>query len=284
MSLYWLGSLRLIGNRIWNQRGDATHPPNIVVQADPGVLGVVSGLSGHGFDAAIFSEGNHYYNATFLPFYSYPNGNLLVEWQDYAKNAQGGEASILSRFDIGGQDGALIRFPSYEGQNLRVGPQQLLVEGSSLAGALYSKINAGILARSVAKFGVDFSDVQTAATTNSITLGSLPPRARIINVVANTTTTFQGRAITAITCSVGGAGTTDYLAAHDVGTAMVTKGLITGDMGTLLAPSHNNTIGYLPSFSASSAVTATYSSTGANLSALAQGHTDFYVTFEVLPP
>jgi hypothetical protein len=135
----------------------------------------------------------------------------------------------------------------------------------------------------VAKFGVDSTDIQTGSTANTITLGSLPARARIINVIANTTTAFRGGAVTAVTCSVGGTGSTDYLAAHDVRTAVVTKGLVTGDMGTFLAPSHNNTIGYLPSFSASSSVTATYISTGANLSALAQGHTDFYVTFEVLP-
>jgi hypothetical protein len=119
VAIYWTGSLRLIGNRIWNQRGDATHPPNIMVGADPGPTGVVSGF---GFDGAIFSQGNHYYNCTFLPFYDAPGGNLLAEWQDYAKT---GESSVLSRFDIGGQDGALIRFPSYEGENLRVGSSSL---------------------------------------------------------------------------------------------------------------------------------------------------------------
>jgi hypothetical protein len=277
VAIYWTGSLRLIGNRIWNQRGDATHPPNIIVAADPGPIGVVSGL---GFDGAIFSQGNHYYNSTFLPFYDGSGGNLLAEWQDFAK---AGEASLFSRFDIGGQDGALIRFPSYEGQNSRVGPQQLLVQTSSLASARFSKVNAGILAHSVAKFGVDSTDIQTGSTNMTITLGLLPARARIINVIANTTTTYQGGPVTAVTCSVGGAGTTDYLAAHDVKTAVVTKGLVTGDMGTLLLPSHNNTIGYLPSFSDSSAVTATYISEGANLSALRQGHSDFYITFEVLP-
>ena len=158
------------------------------------------------------------------------------------------------------------------------------MQNSSLASARFSKVNAGMLGHSVAKFSVDFTDVEVESTTNTITLGCLPVRARIINVIANTTTAFRGGVITAVTCSVGGTGSTDYLAAHDVMTAIVTKGLVTGDMGAFLAPSHNNTVGYLASFSGSSPVTATFISTDANLSALTQGHTDFYVTFDVLPP
>jgi hypothetical protein len=290
VAIYWQAALFMRGCFFSNGR---------TLNSVPLICCDASALSS--LTTSIHSEGNFFYNATYPPFYDNAGANLLVEWQDYAK---GIECPITSRGDKGGVGGKIIRFPPYEGASLRVGRQQMLVQFSSLAPnpgtpGSRSKINAGIMAASIAKFGVDYTDVQTASATKQVLLGQLPPKTRLLSVIADTTTPYAwaNGAADSICLAVGGNNTIDeYLVIHDVKATPVRKGEHTADLGVSLAsnsdPTKNNSFGFIPSWTEKQGIAANYRSMtgrcdaavgGQNLSGLSAGHTDFYVVFQVLP-
>jgi hypothetical protein len=277
VAIYWQSSLFLRGCYFANGR-TVDSVPLICCAAD-----ALSSLS-----TSIHSEGNFFYNTTFLPFYDNAGGNLLVEWQDFAKEI---ECPITSRGDTGGVGGGIIRFPSYEGANLRVGRQQMLVQFSSLAPgpgtpASPSVINAGILVTSIAKFSVDYTNVQISALTNQILLGQLPRKTRILNIIADTTTPYAwaNAGAETISLAVGGNNAIDeYLISHNVKATAVRKGELMAELGTDLRPAANNAFGFIPSWTAKQQIAVNYTFGGQNPSGLSAGHTDFYIVFQVLP-
>ena len=112
------------------------------------------------------------------------------------------------------------------------------------------------------KIARTYQDLQTAATTNTITLVTLPIGAVVQAVILDISTAFLGASISAMTASVGISGTpTKYV----------------GTTNVLAAGSANTTTPAVESRSATTAVVLKADSTGANLSALSQGAVNVYV-------
>jgi hypothetical protein len=134
------------------------------------------------------------------------------------------------------------------------------------------------LTKVVRSYG-DFSDTDT---TKGIVIHNLLPKEKIVGFYADTTTKYIGGAISAATLEVGitAEGAAQIIAAHDVFTAAVTKGLADADMGTSMTRAAQIQGGYLPSWTAATAIYATIDSTTANTNALTQGSTTFYIVTE----
>lgn len=112
---------------------------------------------------------------------------------------------------------------------------------------------------------IPFQIFQTAATTINVNLFTLPIGGIIHGVKIKHSTAFAGTSITAVTLSVGIAGTVaKYASAFDVFQAV---------SGTAFQLS--NTFG-AESMTATTQMTATMTSTGANLSSLTAGTVDIW--------
>lgn len=121
------------------------------------------------------------------------------------------------------------------------------------------------------KYTVPYTSVQTAATTNSVTLFTLPAQGKITGLTMKASTAFAGTSITAVTASVGKSGNTAvYAPAFNV--LQTTGSTVMQDDG-----------GHFSADFASHAVTATFTSTGANLSALTAGSVDIWACTVTLP-
>jgi hypothetical protein len=121
------------------------------------------------------------------------------------------------------------------------------------------------------KYTVPYTSVQTAATTNSVTLFTLPAQGKITGLTIKHSTAFAGTSITAVTASVGKSGSAAvYSAAFNVLQAVSSTAM--QDDG-----------GHFSADFASHAVTATFTSTGANLSALTAGSVDIWACTVTLP-
>ncbi len=111
---------------------------------------------------------------------------------------------------------------------------------------------------------------QTASTTNAIALFTLPAGGVIHATKIKHSTTFAGASISALTISVGIAGTNDkYASAFDCLQAVSGTAFETSD--GLYSESHT----------ATAAITVTAVSTGANLSALSAGVVDVWCLLSV---
>lgn len=113
-----------------------------------------------------------------------------------------------------------------------------------------------------------FSSFSTGSTTRTInTSYTLPPQWVVNAIAINQNTSFSGGSISGYTISIGGAitgNTFKYLSPLDV-FSIFTSPVV-----------KNNAIG-MESFFAASAITATATSTGANLSSATQGSVDIYL-------
>lgn len=113
-----------------------------------------------------------------------------------------------------------------------------------------------------------YQDLQTAATTNTVTVMTLPAGAVVHAVILDIGTAFAGASISAMTASVGITGTTTkYIGATNV--------LATGSANTVTAT--------VESRSSTTAVVVKADSTGANLSALSQGSLSVHVLWSASP-
>ena len=116
------------------------------------------------------------------------------------------------------------------------------------------------------KYTVPYTSLSTAATTNSITLFSLPAAGIIHGVKIKHSTAFSGGSISAYTVSVGISGTlAKYATAYNVFQA------VANDTFQL-----SNTLGSENHASATN-ILITATSTGANLNAATAGSVDIWV-------
>lgn len=117
-----------------------------------------------------------------------------------------------------------------------------------------------------------------AATSEAITLWTVPAKTRVVRVVADVTAAFTGGGTTAGTVEVGiASGDTDaYLTSFDVFTAPVTKGLIYGDKGVALTVAGGEAGAY-PNWSGTGVISALFGSATANVADFTTGSVTFYI-------
>jgi hypothetical protein len=121
-----------------------------------------------------------------------------------------------------------------------------------------------------------------AALTEDLALLSIPAKARITSIVADTLYAYWASGAASITLRVGTtAGGQQLIADHDVFTAAVTKGLADADLGTSINRANAVQGGYIPSWTASTTIYARLTA-DVNLSGLAAGQTFYYVCVEFL--
>lgn len=142
--------------------------------------------------------------------------------------------------------------------------------------------SAGYLNRQVYQVIVTYAAYADTDTTKGIVIATLPAKTKIVGFYADTTTKYTGGAVSAATLEVGitAEGAAEILAAHDVFTAAVTKGLADADMGTSMTRAAQIQGGYLPSWTGTTAIYATIDTTTGNTNALTQGSTTFYIETE----
>lgn len=136
------------------------------------------------------------------------------------------------------------------------------------------------------KVTVDKTAWVAAALTQDITLLTLPAKGQIVSVVADTTIAYAGLSGTIaikIGATVGGG---EVLASHDVKTATVTKGLADADLGTSMVRASAVQGGYIPSWSATTNITARLTSGTGNIGSgtvtnLTTGSTTYYFQVEL---
>lgn len=133
-------------------------------------------------------------------------------------------------------------------------------------------------------YAVSFNAAQItkpAATTSDIVIATLPAKTRLTKIVVDSTTAWTGTSITAVTWQVGKTtGGSEYIVAFNALAAPVTKGLADADLGTSINRANAVQGGDLPSWTATTPISARITSTGANLSALTTGNITFYLTCE----
>jgi hypothetical protein len=150
-------------------------------------------------------------------------------------------------------------------------------------------VNAnGGLRRQVYKVTITSAAFTAAALTSDVTIATLPAKTAVLGVYTDTTVAFAGLAGT-ISLSVGtGATPTNLIAAHDVKTAAVTKGLADADLGTDLARATAVQGGKVYSFTATTSVLARITSGTGNVgtgsaSNMSAGSVTIYIITERLP-
>lgn len=130
------------------------------------------------------------------------------------------------------------------------------------------------------KVTTTYSAYTDTDTRKGIVILTLPAKARITSCIADTTTKYLGGVVSAATLMVGitAEESAQIIASHDVFSNAVTKGLADADMGTSMTRSAAIQGGYMPSWTATTAVYATIDTTTGNCNALTQGTTTFYIT------
>jgi hypothetical protein len=172
------------------------------------------------------------------------------------------------------------------GQSTGVRPRALFLGQAAITagGATGFTLNdPGSVRKLTYKCTTTFAAFSAAALTADKVIATLPAKARVVAVYADTTIKYIGGAVATCTLRLGStAGGVEVLASHDVFTAAVTKGLADADLGTSLVRAAAIQGGYMPSFTATTALTARITTTGANTNALTQGSTTWYIEAEVL--
>jgi hypothetical protein len=234
------------------------------------------------FAGGVFSLNNWYMNASdFCPIYD-GSGNSLLNNFDFSGALKG---PYFSFGDQGGSAGSMVSL------------QPTMAYGQSLLGSL-AKPNAsdlqtgdykyaGQLSVGVHKITIPYTRFIASATSQFLTCWMIPARTKIISVVADVTTKFQGTAGT-LQLRVGDRTIdgTEFILAFDCKTAAVTKGLLDADMGTLLARA-NRVQGGTFEWAQQFAYIGLFSGSGnlgtGSVTNLTQGSVDLYLTVERMP-
>jgi hypothetical protein len=126
----------------------------------------------------------------------------------------------------------------------------------------------------VHKVTVSETALTAAATTEDITLWTVPAKTKIKRVIADCTTGFTGGGLTNMTVMVGpAAGSNAYLLAGSI-FAAATLGDVVAEMGAGLVSA---TLADIPSFSGTTVISARFTSTTANVVAATAGSVTFYI-------
>jgi hypothetical protein len=133
----------------------------------------------------------------------------------------------------------------------------------------------------VHKITVAETALTAAATTQDITLWTLPAKTRLVRIVVSDVTGFTGGGLTAMTVACGPtAGTTTYLPAGSIFTTGAVLGDAAAEIGTALTPA---TWADIPSMTATSTVSCRFTSTTANVVAATAGTASFYIEAVTYP-
>lgn len=139
---------------------------------------------------------------------------------------------------------------------------------------------AGKLGRQILKITMTYAAFTAAAKTKSLTIATVPAKTRIVGCIADITIAFTGGGESAATLAVGLTTGDQIILAADVLTAAATYGLADSDLGANFARADAIQGGYVPSWSASEAITATLVTTTNNISSLTAGSVTFYLITE----
>jgi hypothetical protein len=148
---------------------------------------------------------------------------------------------------------------------------------------LVTQVAQMVSSRKTVKVTIPYSALAGfAALSAQLAIATIPARARVVSVIADTTTGFSGGAIATITASVGrSASGVQFIATHSVAAAG-TKGLIDADMGTELTRAAAVQGGAIASWTIATNVYVSFVSTGANLNAATAGSLDLYFTLDLM--
>ena len=141
--------------------------------------------------------------------------------------------------------------------------------------------SAGNVNRQVYKVTVDYTGFSAAALTADHTIATLPAKTKIVGFYADTTVAYSGGAVATATLMVGKtAGAAEYIAVHNVKSAVIIKGLLDADMGSELTRAAAIQGGALVNWTTTTTVVARITTTSANTNALTAGSTTFYIITE----
>lgn len=153
--------------------------------------------------------------------------------------------------------------------------------GTAGSGTGVTVNNTGSQRAWVHKITVARTNLTAAATTQDVTVWTLPAKTRLVAVIVDGTAAFDDAAgpISALTITCGKtAGGAEYVLSGSLFTVN-TLGDATGEVGASLT----SYFGDIPSWSATTAVTCRFTSTGGNLSTLTTGSATFYLEMTTYP-
>lgn len=161
-------------------------------------------------------------------------------------------------------------------------PLQLtaVISGNGIGGATNGQVT-----RAEFKITIGKDAWIAAAVTQDISIGVLPAKAKIVAVYADTTTAYAGLAGT-IQVQLGTtAGGAQLILAHDVKTGVVTKGLADADLGASITRAAAIQGGFIPSWTATTTVSARLTSGTGNIGTgaatnLSNGSTTYYLVVD----
>lgn len=165
---------------------------------------------------------------------------------------------------------------------LAQGFQLFRAQGTAGSGTGYTTNETAQVVHQVHKITVARTALTAAATTEDETIWTVPAKTRVMRVIVDVTAAFDDAAgpITAVTIQCGpSAGSATYVPATSVFTVN-TIGDVAAEIGTALTSA---TIADIPSFSATTAISCRFTSTGGNLSTLTTGSATFYIEHMVYP-
>lgn len=152
--------------------------------------------------------------------------------------------------------------------------------------------DTGSVRRQVYKVTVDRTALIANATTQDVTLATLPAKTRVVGIYANVTTTFActGTCTTATLSITAGksAGGNEYLASFDADAATAVFGDADAECGTALTRAARIQDADLPNFAGTTTLSMRFTSGTGNIgngaaTNLSQGVVTFYILTEILP-
>ena len=269
--IFWRGNLTLLNNEFINDRTGSSVAKVLIDAASA--------------NGAVFAVGNHFDQLTvgeFPPIYDTGLNNLvgIDPINSYAQQPSI-QVSAVAFNNTGGDwnAGALVKLRDVFGRAPAINAGQIATIPTTV-----TKGAQGELRRTHTKITVPFSTFNTVGLTQTLTVGVVIPKTRIVGVVMDTTTRFQG--ITGpVTAEFGHtSGGDEFIAGHDVSTAAVVKGLADADMGASLTRAAAIQGGYMNSSSWTVGTTLylTLTSADGNLSAMNAGSMDIYILLEAM--
>lgn len=155
-------------------------------------------------------------------------------------------------------------------------------QGTAASGTGITVDYHGDLKRGFYKVTLAHTAWSAAALTEDKTIFAVPAKARVVSVITDTTVAFALTGSTSASLRLGKTtGGQEYILDHDVRTATVTKGLVDGDLGTSINRANAVQGGDIPSWTASTNITARLTS-DVNISNITAGTTVYYITVEFI--
>lgn len=164
----------------------------------------------------------------------------------------------------------------------------IIAQITPAVGTGISASNNTTLARGVSKLIILKEAFITANPVSEVTIATLPSKTRVVGVVLDTTAAFT-LGVNTLTLMCGyNATPNDYIVAHDVKTAVVTKGNADADLGTKLARATAVQGGDMPNWGGTTTLKLRLTSGAGNIgdgvnTLLTTGATVVYIVTEKMP-